>query len=392
MSEIAPLHRRTGVVPLVASSASSVGPEGFSAVANFVAASALVVVRGELDLATAPALESALIDVIERGARSLVLDVADLTFMDACGLRVLIAASNRVHSDGGTLSLRAVPKRVRWLLEFAGLTHLAEALQDEAHDDPGREQTGEALLAAAVGVAWPAKTARDRTPTAIPADNDTVDDALRLVVALARATVGGADGVSVSLRRQGRLRTVAASDQTITAMDADQYATGEGPCVSASVEGRWFHVESLDDEERWPDFIPQAKSLGINSILSAPLTASGTPIGALNIYSRTSGAFTPPDLKLATMFATEASTILTGAGVDVTPDELAGRLQHALQTRQDIAQAQGLIMGRDDVNLHEAYATLRRLSVNSDVPLADIARDLVSSAAMRTQAFSKRPL
>ena len=71
-------------------------------------------------------------------------------------------------------------------------------------------------------------------------------------MALARVTVGGADGVSVSLRRRGELTTVAASDETVSGMDRDQYATGEGPCVSASTEGHWFHVESVDDERRWP--------------------------------------------------------------------------------------------------------------------------------------------
>lgn len=361
-------------------------PERFSTAVEFVAASARVVVRGELDLATAPALDNALTDVIDRGARSLVLDVADLTFMDASGLRVLITASNRVGPDGGTLILRAVPKPVLRVLELTGFTHLAEVLPDEAHDHLGREQIDEALVAAAVGGARPATSSHKRTVTAIPANNDVVDGALRLVVTLARATVGGADGVSVSLQRQGRLSTVAASDQTITDMDTGQYATGQGPCVSAAVEGRWFHVESLDDEERWPDFIPQAKSLGINAILSTPLTASGTPIGALNIYSRTSGAFAPADQELATIFATEASTILTDAGVDVAPDELAERFQHALQTRQDIAQAQGLIMGRDGVNSHEAYTTLRRVSVDSGVPLADIVRDLLSAAATGPQS------
>lgn len=91
----------------------------------------------------------------------------------------------------------------------------------------------------------------------------------------------GADGVSVSLRRHGHLATVASSDQTILEMDADQYATGEGPCVDASVEGRWFHVESLDNETRWPAFIPRAQKLGINAILSIPLLAGDRPIGAL---------------------------------------------------------------------------------------------------------------
>ena len=133
------------------------------------------------------------------------------------------------------------------------------------------------------------------------------------MVALARATVGGADGVSVSLRRHGHLATVAASDQTISDMDASQYATGEGPCVDASVKGRWFHAESLDTETRWPAFTPRAQALGINAILSSPLLVEDRPVGALNIYSRTAMAFAPKDQELASVFAAEASLVLTSA-------------------------------------------------------------------------------
>jgi len=136
---------------------------------------------------------------------------------------------------------------------------------------------------------------------------------------------GGADGVSVSLRRHGRLATVAASDQTISDMDAIQYATGEGPCVDASVEGRWFHAESLDTEFRWPAFMPGALALGINSILSSPLLARDKPVGALNIYSHTESAFAPKDQELASVFAAQASVILTDAGLDVTDEQLASR-------------------------------------------------------------------
>ena len=149
-----------------------------------------------------------------------------------------------------------------------------------------------------------------RTASATPADHDVVDAALRLVVALARATVGGADGVSVSLRRHGRLATVAASNQTISDMDANQYATGEGPCVDASETGHWSHAESLGTEARWPAFTPRALALGINAILSSPLLRKDRPVGALNIYSRTGSAFSVKDRELAAVFASEASVML----------------------------------------------------------------------------------
>ncbi len=215
--------------------------------------------------------------------------------------------------------------------------------------------------------------------TALPADIDVIDGALRLVVALARATVSGADGVSLSLRRHGRLATVAASDQTISDMDADQYATGEGPCVDASVEGRWFHVESLDQETRWPSFTPRARELGISSILSSPLLAADRPVGALNMYSRTAVAFGSKEQELASIFATEASLILRHAGVDVSDEQCSERLDEALRSRQVIAQAQGVVMERNGISEEAAYTLLRDFSRRSNRPLRDRAADVVGS-------------
>lgn len=74
---------------------------------------------------------------------------------------------------------------------------------------------------------------------------------------------------------------MAASDQTNADMDGDQYTTGEGPCVDASEQGRWFHAKSLDTETRWPSFTPKAHGLGMHAILSSPLLVAERPVGAL---------------------------------------------------------------------------------------------------------------
>lgn len=192
-------------------------------------------------------------------------------------------------------------------------------------------------------------------------------------------SVDGADGVSVSLRRHGRLAIVAATDQTSSDMDADQYATGKGPCVDASVNGHWFHVESLDQETRWPAFVPRAKKLEINAILSTPLMARSQPVGALNRCSRTRTAFAAEEQELASVFATEASAILTDAGADVSDGQLALRQREALADREIIALTQGVLMERDGVSQHDAYTGLRRFSQRVDRPLLERAEDVVAS-------------
>ena len=166
------------------------------------------------------------------------------------------------------------------------------------------------------------------------------------MVELARISVSGADGVSVSLLRHGELLTVAASDETIMEMDTEQYATGEGPCVDASLWGRWFHAESLDIETRWPSFTPRARALGIKAILSSPLKAFEFPVGALNIYSRTASPFDVNAQETAAIYA-KASLILSDARAGVTDSQMAVRFQEALRSREIIAMAKGIVMERE---------------------------------------------
>jgi anti-anti-sigma factor len=361
---------------------------GFDVQVAFVGDRAILGIGGEVDILTAPGLGALVDSVIDQGYQSVVLDLGALDFMDASGLRVIARAAQRLNPVGGELAIRSPSRMVCRMLDITALIAVVRLERPgPVPDRLGRAETVEV----ATTTTPDGLTPQLGTVTAIPADNDVIAGALRMVVALARATVGGADGVSVSLRRDGRLATVAASDQTISDMDVGQYATGQGPCVDASIQGRGFHVESLDAETRWPAFTPRAQALGINAILSSPLLARDRPVGALNIYSRTPAAFTPTDQKLASVFATEVSTILTDAGMDLAHDQRAGQVNEALLTRQVIAQAQGVIMQRDGIDEEAAYTALRRMALLSGRTLREEADDILTVAsnphgAQRTQS------
>jgi len=347
----------------------------FGVTVGYLNERAVLTVHGEVDRLNAPELGSILDAVIEHH-RSVVLNLAESEFMNGWGLGVVAARASRLRRSGGTLTICSPSAMVLRMLDITGVAELVLV----EYPDPlchrlGAEQPIK-TDGAPVGTKPPVLA---RRITAFPADTDVVDGTLRLVVALARVTVGGADGVSVSLRRHGRLATVAASDQTISDMDASQYATGEGPCVDASLDGRWFHAESLNTETRWPAFTPRAQALGINAILSSPLLAEDRPVGALNIYSRTAMAFAPEDQELASVFAAEASLVLTGAGVDVTDGQLSNRRNEVLETRRLIAQAEGVIMEREGVEADAAFSMLCDSSRRSNRPFRERAEDVVAS-------------
>ncbi len=213
----------------------------------------------------------------------------------------------------------------------------------------------------------------------VRSSTDVVDAALRLVTALADATVDNADGVSVTLERHGRLMTVAASNDKVLTMDRHQYETGEGPCLDAKANGRWYYIESLDDESRWPTFVPLALSQGIHSILSSPLMTSERPQGALNIYSSEQHAFGRHEQELAALFADQASEILTTAGPSVTDEESNRRFVEALATRRTIHQAQGVIMARDNLTEDEAISSMFRAARAAELTVLSYAMQVLAS-------------
>jgi anti-anti-sigma factor len=82
---------------------------------------ALVVpVDGELDIATVPALRQMLIDSQTIG-RTVVVDLSDVTFIDASGLGELVGALKRARAKRGDLVLRDPARGVVRMLELASL-------------------------------------------------------------------------------------------------------------------------------------------------------------------------------------------------------------------------------------------------------------------------------
>jgi anti-sigma B factor antagonist len=88
-------------------------------------ARAIVHVRGEIDIATTPAVDEAVAGV---SAPLIVIDLSGVTFMGSSGLASLLRASRRAADLGGSLTLRAPSRPVRDLLE---MTHLTERFEIE---------------------------------------------------------------------------------------------------------------------------------------------------------------------------------------------------------------------------------------------------------------------
>jgi anti-anti-sigma regulatory factor len=355
-------------------------PSGFGITIIPDGGSMTLVLRGRFVKHAAFALGARLDWVIDQHPESVVLDLFDLEFMGATAMLAVFNAEQRLADLGSQLTVRSPSVLINRLLDVkatAAETKLERALPGHGHLGP--EDPSDVSFASPPFAAE-RPTSDQHGMTALPAESKLVDGALSLLIELVKSGVRCADGVSVSLLRHNVLSTVVSSDETIMAMDADQYATGEGPCIDASVRGHWFHAESLDTETRWPSFTPQARGLGIKAILSLPLTAFEEPVGALNIYSRTAKTFETNDQETAAAFARRASAILSDARAGVSDTQMALRYKEALRSREIITLATGVLMERVGIDEDDAFTALLRLSLRDGEPVHHRAEAVVFSS------------
>lgn len=90
---------------------------------------ARVKVSGEVDIATAPALATALFNAAHV-AEQVIVDLSDVTFIDSTGLHVILTAQDELRQSSGHLVLIPGPSHVQRLFEIAGVANRLEFATD----------------------------------------------------------------------------------------------------------------------------------------------------------------------------------------------------------------------------------------------------------------------
>jgi serine phosphatase RsbU (regulator of sigma subunit) len=163
---------------------------------------------------------------------------------------------------------------------------------------------------------------------------------LRTTLDLAASAVPGADGVSVTLQRAGRIETAAASDSDVAEADRTQYDLHEGPCIEALHTGVGFVAAVLPDD-RWPGWTGLAQASGWSGVLAVPLRTRAGRLGVLNIYARRAGVLGSDALALAEALADQVAVALTNARDFRWQQDVAAALQRTLLP-PELPRVQGL--------------------------------------------------
>ena len=104
-------------------------------------------VRGELDLATAHQLDEAIQHAVDEGARTVLLDLGAVSFLDSSGMRSIVQASQRLEEQGGRVAWIGLSPAAERIFDLTGVLERLPRLSGRAHlTSPSRRQPAVASL------------------------------------------------------------------------------------------------------------------------------------------------------------------------------------------------------------------------------------------------------
>ena len=76
---------------------------------------------GEIDVYTAPAFRSAVVNLLDSGVENLVIDMSGVHYMDSSGFGILLSATKRLKPEGGNVYLLHCSSAIERVLRITKL-------------------------------------------------------------------------------------------------------------------------------------------------------------------------------------------------------------------------------------------------------------------------------
>ena len=205
-----------------------------------------------------------------------------------------------------------------------------------------------------------------------------LEHVLTQIVAVAVDTVPGVDAGGITMTENGHITSRSPTNDDVRKLDELQARLRQGPCITAvehpPADGVVVaqDLTRAPDADRWPQFAPQAVGLGYQSLLSTYLSTDGGTRAALNLYSRAAQTFDEFALTTAGLFGLQAALLLYGV-------DQARHLGMALESRDLIGQAKGILMERFRVTGEQAFQMLVTSSQETNIKLVEVTRWLAET-------------
>lgn len=213
-------------------------------------------------------------------------------------------------------------------------------------------------------------------------------DSLRRITTTATEAIRGCAAASLSLLEKDGPVTHAATSALAAQGDQIQYDENEGPCLDAAMEERIVYTSNVANDDRWPRSSGRLGSeLGVGSMLSCRLALDVAPrhtLGGLNLYATSLDAFTEDDKMLTLLLASLGAVVIDASRQQV-------HLRAAIESRQVIGEAIGILRAQQGISSQEAFELLSKASQRMNVKLRDLAQRISDTGGRGLDTDVPRP-
>lgn len=185
------------------------------------------------------------------------------------------------------------------------------------------------------------------------------------------------DAVSVALIVQKRPMTVATSSPLALEADLVQYREQEGPCLTTVEIAKRVRIDVLEHDERYQHFAPGAIELGVESVLSVPITYDERVVGSFNLYSRTPHGFADVITENVEAMALYAGELIARSPLYAYAADLVDAIAEWIEDVDVIALAVGILIARHSISAEDARSHLELLAFADDLTLHDAAIQII---------------
>jgi GAF domain-containing protein len=197
------------------------------------------------------------------------------------------------------------------------------------------------------------------------------DTRLKVAVDAAVSLVGRCDHAGITVNENRKLFTRESTDDVVRRANELQTELGEGPCLDVMRDQNTVVSTDLSQEPRWPAWAPRVHAeLGVRSMMSLLVYTETQSFGALSLYSGNGRAFDADDVAVG-------QALVSQLAVTMAAERQIDQLGLAMHNRLIIGQAQGFLMGTLDMTAEQAFDYLRRVSMNTNRKVVDVAAEVV---------------
>lgn len=178
------------------------------------------------------------------------------------------------------------------------------------------------------------------------------------------------------LDNSNSLHVIGSSSHAAKLLDLFQVQNDEGPCRDCCKLKEDVICDDLSSDSRWPNFAILASEQNFSSVYAIPLQAQESVVGALNLFS--TSPLTNDQLQTAHSLADAATLVFLQADTQQDQMLVARKLRMAVEGRNAIEQAKGVLSERHGIAMMEAYWKLRDASIAQDMDIVELAKSVVN--------------